>query len=162
MVQHKPNAEALAIRNLERQSIDVFAPFEMGLRRFGSKTRPVRKALFPGYIFVHFDIGDFRWRAVNSTVGVSRLVRFGSDHPAPVPGDLMQSLMSRCDWSGCLLPPTEFQPGDQVRVKAGPFADFVGTVEKMGAQQRVWLLLEFLGRATRVAVDAVELKKVDA
>lgn len=160
VVQHKPNGEALAIRNLERQSITIFAPHEMGMRRFGTQQRIVRKPLFPGYLFVHFNPGEVRWRAVNSTFGVSRIVSFGTDHPVCVPPDLMRGLMERCDFSGCLLPPTEFQPGEPVQIKSGPFAQFIGTVESMAPQQRVWLLLEFLGRATRVAVDRADLRKM--
>jgi transcriptional antiterminator RfaH len=162
VVQHKPNAEAVAIRNLERQSINVFAPFEMGKRRFGNKTREVRKALFPGYVFVHFDPGSFRWHTVNSTFGVSRIVSFGSEGPAPVPGNLMLDLMARCDFNGCLLPPSHFEPGEDVRIRSGAFADFIATVEKMGPQQRVWLLLDIMGRSTRVTVDAAALTRIRA
>lgn len=175
VVHHKPNAEQIAIRNLVRQNVRVFVPFEMAVRnppRVGAgtakntlprvsagKTRELRKPLFPGYLFVSFGGDDLPWRAVNSTFGVLRLVSFGQNIPAAVPDVLMQHLRSRCDASGRLLPPVDLQPGEEVLVVDGALANFVGTVEKIDPQQRVWLLMNFMGRETRVKVDATNVKR---
>lgn len=157
VVQHKPNAESVAVRNLERQDIAVFAPFEVVSQRTSGRQRDVRRPLFPGYIFIHFEAGGVRWRAVNSTLGVCRIVSFGSDQPAPVPPALMQGLFTRCDAAGQLLPPDRLCPGDQVQIATGPFAEFVATVERLVGQERVWLLLEMLGRPTRLMVERAQL-----
>lgn len=162
VVQHKPNALPLAIRNLERQQIRVFSPYEEVSKRLRSKTRLVRQALFPGYVFVHFDPENVRWRAVNSTFGISRIVTFGQDYPLAVPRGLIPTLHARCDASGRLLPPMILAPGENVRVTQGAFADFVATVEKMAPQQRVWVLLDLMGRTTRVVMDVDCLQRVHA
>lgn len=109
-----------------------------------------------------FSADEVRWRAINSTFGVSRIVTFGSDYPAQVPPVLMGQLLARCDQNGRLLPPDALAPGDQVRILKGPLSDFVGTVEQISPQQRVWLLLEFMGRATRTVVEWSDVKKVAA
>jgi transcriptional antiterminator RfaH len=51
--------------------------------------------------------------------------------------------------------------GDPVDVLSGPFANFVATVEKIDAEQRVWLLMDFMGQSTRVhvAADQVQVSK---
>ena len=97
------------------------------------------------------------WRAINSTIGVSRLVSF-ADNYKPLPLNLISSLMLRCDEEGKLLPLQTLNAGDSVEVVNGPFVNFVATVEKIDAQQRVWILMELMGRGTRVKVQQEQLK----
>jgi transcriptional antiterminator RfaH len=42
----------------------------------------------------------------------------------------------------------------------GPFADFVATIESITPDRRVWVLMEIMGGATRVAVDVQNLRAV--
>ena len=66
--------------------------------------------------------------------------------------------MLRCDAQGKLIPPKLLNPGDQVAMTQGPFADFVAEVEKIEPDQRVWVLLDIMGGKTRVAVDAGQVR----
>lgn len=157
-VQLKPNSEAIARRNLLQQGVVVFAPFEVVTVRRGKRLAKASKALFPGYLFVSFDREAMRWRTINSTYGVSRLVAFGSDGPAEVPEALITVLRQRCDEEGRLIAVPRFENGDQVRLINGPFADFVGTIEELNAEQRIWVLLDVLGKGTRVAVKPTDLR----
>ena len=97
-------------------------------------------------------------RSINSTLGVSRLVSFAGRSPAQVPEELISGLMKRCDPTGKLLPPSSLETGDPVRVAQGPLADLVGTVEKIAPDQRVWVLLDILGKSTRVTLQAEDLR----
>jgi transcriptional antiterminator RfaH len=157
VVQLKPNSETIVKRNLLRQGIHIFAPFEELTLRKASKLIKTRKALFPGYLFVSFDPEIVRWRTVNSSMGVSRLVSLAEDKPAQIPLDLIVGLMRRCDPSGKLLPPLFLHRGDLVRVANGPFAEFIGSVEHAGSNQRIWILLDILGKNTRVAIRSDDL-----
>jgi transcriptional antiterminator RfaH len=158
VVQLKPNAEAIAKRNLLRQGMHFFAPYEEVSIRKARKLVQVSKALFPGYLFVSLGQDVGRWRAVNSTMGVCRLVSFAENRPAQVPGVMISTLMRRCDLSGKLLPPRFLQSGEAVRVTNGPFADFIGTVEQIASNQRIWVLLDILGKNTRVAIRREDLR----
>lgn len=151
LVQHKPNCGRIAERNLKQQGFRTFLPSEDSTKRVRGKFISAPRPLFPGYVFVAFNAGAGHWRAINSTNGVTRLVSFGKD-PAPVPLDIVSQLMLRCDASGKLLPPQTLQPGDEVRVTSGPFADFVGTIVSIAPEQRIWVLMEIMGSQTRVAV----------
>ena len=153
LAQLKPNSYRIAERNLQRQGFRTFLPLqEATLRRHG-KFQLTLKPLFPGYLFVAVDTSSGGWRAINSTHGVTKLVNFGDD-PAPVPMDLVSELMLRCDSEGKLLPPQRLTPGDSVTLTYGPFADFAAKVEQIDSDQRVWVLLDLMGRKTRLAVDA--------
>jgi transcriptional antiterminator RfaH len=100
-----------------------------------------------------------RWRAVNSTYGITRIVSLGKE-PTPVPLDLVSQLMLRCDQEGKLMPPKLLKPGDEVTMTKGPFADVIATIESVIADRRIWLLMDIMGGQTRVAVQAEQLRAV--
>jgi len=159
LAQLKPNCAQIAERNLKQQGFRTFLPMEEGTQnrkgRFVSTLRP----MFPGYVFVSFDVAGGLWRKIQSTYGITRLVSFGKE-PAMVPLDIVSQLMLRCDTAGKLLPPKLLKPGDQVRMTSGPFADFVATIETIAPDRRVWVLMEIMGGQTRVAVTADQLRTV--
>ena len=115
------------------------------------------KPLFPGYMFVSVNAELAPWRAINSTIGVSRLVCFKSK-PKSVPTQFVSSLMLRCDASGVLLPPKNLNKGDSVKMLTGPFASFIATVDKIDPEQRVWILMEFMGQKTHIQVTTHKLE----
>jgi len=157
LAQLKPNCSQIADKNLLRQGFRTFLPMEEETRQRNGKFVIATRPLFPGYIFVAFDVARGLWRTVNSTYGITRLVSFGKE-PAPVPLDLISQLMLRCDTSGKLLPPKLLKPGDQVTLTKGPFTNFVAEVEKIAPDQRVWVLMDIMGGQTRVAVQAEQLR----
>lgn len=157
LAQLKPNSVKIADRNLRRQGFRTFIPLEQITKRSGSKFVKKEQPLFPGYIFVAFDVAKGGWRAINSTNGVTRLVSFGKD-PAPVPLDIVSQLMLRCDLSGKLIPPKHLKPGDQVRVTEGALSGFVAEIESLAPDRRVWVLMEIMGGRKRVVVEADQLR----
>ena len=157
LAQLKPNAQKIALRNLTRQGFETFLPLIDQTTRRGSRFVTAQKPLFPGYIFVAFDTSQGGWRAINATMGVTRLVSF-TNTPAEVPADLIEGLRARCGDDGLLLPEPELTPGDAVQITSGPFAQFVATVDKIDAEKRVWVLLDLMGRQTRLAVSPDALR----
>lgn len=160
LVQIRPNAFHIAERNLARQGFAVFCPRQEETRRRAGRFVTVQAPLFPGYLFVSFDETSAPWRVINSTYGVSRLVSFGDRRPALAPHELVAGLMARCDAQGVLKPLQTLATGDAVQVISGPFSQFAATVEQFEPNKRVWILLELLGSATRMAVDVARLKRL--
>ena len=154
-VQTQPNAEAKATHHLTRQDFGVYLPRFIKRRRHAGRTENVARALFPGYLFVAIDIASQRWRCVNSTVGVRRLVCNG-DAPAVVDAAIIDALRNREDERGFITLDTtpRFAPGDAVRVVDGVFSSNLGIYVGMNDSQRVAILLELLGRKVRVNIDA--------
>ena len=157
LAQCKPNSHRVAQRNLARQGFAVFLPLQEETKRARGRFVTRMRPLFPGYLFVALDIRNGPWRAVNSTLGITRLVSLGGT-PTPVPNELVEQLRLRCDHDGKLLPPPTFKPGDQVTFAKGPFANFVATIESLAPDRRVWVLLELMGHQTRVAVQADQIR----
>jgi len=159
LAQLKPNCHRIAERNLVQQGFQCFLPMQEETKRAQGKFTTQMRPLFPGYLFVAFDKAYGGWRAVNSTYGITRLVSTGNN-PVEVPLELVSQLMRRCDNTGKLLPPRLLRPGDQVMINKGPFVEFVATIESIAPDRRVWVLLEFMGQQTRVAVPAEQLRAV--
>ena len=157
LAQLKPNSVKIADRNLKRQGFRTFLPMEETTKRSRSKFVTTEQPMFPGYIFVAFDVRKGGWRAINSTNGVTRLVSFGND-PAAVPREIVAQLMMRCDIHGKLLPPDTFSPGEEVVFTQGPFANLVAEIEGAAPERRVWVLMDIMGNQTRVAVEPNQLR----
>jgi transcriptional antiterminator RfaH len=75
--------ELFALGELEAQSFRAFCPYVMRTVRHARKARTVRSAFFPGYLFVALDLARDRWRSINGTLGVKRLLVDGDGAPLP-------------------------------------------------------------------------------
>lgn len=157
IAQLKPNGLSLALRNLARQRFGTFVPMETRTIRRGARFQTRRVPVFPGYAFIAVDPELGRWRAINSTTGVARLVSFGAD-PVRVAQPLVEALLRRYGQDGS-EPPMEVVPGDEVQISDGPFADFVARVEAVSPERRVHLLIELLGRETRLIVEPSRVRR---
>jgi len=160
LVQVKPNGSQRAQCNLSRQKVPFFCPLEPATRKVRGRFQEVWRALFPGYLFVRFNPATAPWRKINNTWGVARLVAFGDDGPKPIPDCLIAGLLARCDSSGHLLPPEMLKPGDNVRIINGPFAEFTTTIQQVSPDQRIWVLLDLMGRETTVEIGRENLQSV--
>jgi len=159
IVKFKPNSHKIAVRNLERQGFDTFLPMHEVTRRTAAKFETVTRPLFAGYMFVSCGPEKAPWRQINSTYGVSRLLSF-AEGPKPMPEPLIAGLRARCDSVGKVVPLENFEAGQSVEMHSGPFESFIATVEQMASDARVWVLLDFMGKATRVQVSRQQIQSV--
>ena len=156
--QLKPNAQGLATTNLRRQGFEVFHPVQRVTRRAGGAFRAALRPLFPGYLFVAFDPARAPWRKINSTAGVARLLSLGNV-PQEVPRGLVAELRARIDAEGHVILADNVQVGDRVEIQSGPFAGFLGEVARLAPEARAHLLVDLMGRQTRVTAQLAELRK---
>jgi transcription antitermination factor NusG len=80
-VQIQPTLLSTAKWNLERQDFEPFFPTVVWRV---SKTETKEEPLFKGYGFVYFDISESRWRSVNGTKGVIKMLPKHSEVPTPI------------------------------------------------------------------------------
>lgn len=153
ILQFKPNSHYRAVKNLNQQGFETFLPMykttSRKASRFINKTQP----LFPGYMFITFKRDDTNWRMINNTYGVSRLITFNSVVKS-IPTKVISDLMARCDLEGNLLPEKILTKGDQVEILKGPFANFIASVETYHSDQRIWLLLDLMGRKIKIQTSS--------
>jgi transcriptional antiterminator RfaH len=154
VVQTLPRQEERADENLLRQGYRSWLPRMRRCRRHARRIDSVVVPLFPCYLFLQLEIPVQRWRSVNGTFGVIRLLCRG-DAPLAAPVGLVEQLMARADESGAVTPappPRRFVKGEALKVIDGPFAELEGLFEEMSGPDRVVVLLKLLGRPVRTTV----------
>ena len=149
-VRSQPKHEHIAARNLRRMlSIEVFNP---RIRFKRPSTRGpvwVTESMFPSYLFA-----KFRWKgmleSVRHTFGVAGVVHFGQFWPV-LAKETISELQELVGSEEVRLVEPAVKVGEQVEIAEGAFSGFQGIVTRvMPAQQRVAVLLEFLGRQSTV------------
>jgi transcriptional antiterminator RfaH len=153
VVHTHPRGEARALANLRRQGFEAYLPCYRARRRHAGRVHGVSKPLFPRYLFVALDIARQRWRAIQSTFGVSHLVGH-AERPAALPHAVVEAIRAREDAQGMvqLGSAAAIQPGAKVQVVEGIFADRFGLFESIDDDTRVTVLLGILGRELRVTL----------
>jgi transcription elongation factor/antiterminator RfaH len=154
-VQTRPRGESLALRHLQNQKFEVYCPRRRRTRMIGRNKVTTLNAFFPGYLFVSIDLERQRWRSVNGTIGVLRLVGFGgaqSGRPSPVPRGLVERFRELSHGDELRFEES-LSPGDAVRVTAGPLSELCGVLETAGDLERVTILVDILSQSTRVKIS---------
>lgn len=149
-VRTKSGAEELAKKNLERQGFEVYLPMTPSDLRKQRVTLKELEPLFRTYLFLHLSeqVGD--WSPIKYTIGVLSLVRFGG-FPARVPEALIRELRERENQSGVhVVTQFEYQTGDEVVIRSGGSFEYCKAIFQKSAGQRVWLLMDILGRETEI------------
>ncbi|TYB85615.1 transcription termination/antitermination protein NusG [Oceaniovalibus sp. ACAM 378] len=159
LILTRPNQGHIASRQLKRAGFDVFMPRHKAVRHWRGRQIEEMRPVFGSYLFLGTNPNKPRWNEIAKTHGVNRVIGFGASGPCPVPSAIVTGLMLRCDVDGCLRPETELKVGEQVRITCGPFADFVSTIDSIELDRRVFVMLELLGRQTRLKVDCASLAR---
>ncbi len=156
----QPSKEAFAEQQLLLQGFEAYLPRYQKVRLHARKIDTVLAPLFPRYLFVSLDLTLDHWRSVNGTRGISYLL-MNNDLPLAVSDSIIKNLKANEDIDGN-LPLSSlvlFTKGDRVRIAEGTFEGQIASFEKLDSNQRIELLLNFLGREMKVSLPiyAVEI-----
>jgi len=149
--------ESGAVLQLEAQGFASFLPQITRTVRHARQLRTVRTPLFPSYVFVRLDLERDRWRSVNGTYGVARLV-MANGRPVPVPKGVVESLLHMRDVNGVVRLDNDLSIGQRVELIGGPFAQALGDLVRFDGGQRVQILLDIMGGKVQVSVPRVSLR----
>jgi transcriptional antiterminator RfaH len=158
-VQAKTGQEDYAELNLRRQGCTTFLPKSLKTIRHARKITTIKSAFFPGYLFVSLDLERERWRSIDSTYGVLRLVK-AHDRPLATPVGLVEDLMAATGVDGLLDRASALRPGASARFIGGPFTDQLVVVERMSGPDRVRVLLSIMGQSVPVEAQRSALAAV--
>jgi transcriptional antiterminator NusG len=150
--------------NVEERIFEVVIPMEDVIEFKNGRKVVVQKKVFPGYLLVRMGLDDDAWYVVRNTPGVTGFVGSGAK----------PTHLSRKEVEGILgvgkeepgqekkvRPRLEFEEGEQVRVIAGPFADFNGAIDEIDvARSKLTVLVNIFGRETPVELDLAQVAKL--
>jgi transcriptional antiterminator RfaH len=157
----QPQKEMVAQHHLVEQGFDVYLPRFKKVRRHARKVDMVLAPLFPRYLFFKPTDANQQWRSVNGTRGVA-MVLMQDNQPSVVSSVLISAMQREEDADGLLSVQslTNFVRGEKVRITDGAFRELEAVFEEMDDQQRVQILLTFLGRETRLKIPAYAVERI--
>lgn len=153
----KPKTEHIAAAILTHQlGVEAYCP---RLRFQKSTARGkvwFQEALFPRYVFARFDL-ETMMRAVRYSMHVVRIVEF-NERPSALPDEVIEELKAEMGYEDVVVVHRELQVGDEVELTEGPMRGLKGVVQSvLSGQDRVRVLLEFLGRQNAVELEVGKL-----
>ncbi len=143
VVSSHPNKEKFAAKNLQDQGLEVFLPTRRKAVRQRRGFRTIIAPLFPGYIFVSFEMDVGTIRSINGTRGAKHLISNGT-MPSSLPTGFVESLISGLDEQGNVSQRPNLAPGNVVEIASGPFANQLGELLDMDDRGRVSVLMKML------------------
>ena len=121
------------------------------------------KNMFPGYVLVEMIMTDEAWYVVRNTSGVTGFIGSsgGGAKPFPLQKHEIDPILIRMGIQTTQLE-INYAEGDEVKVLSGPFAGKQGKVESIDREKEVaTVLVDFLGNATPMEVELIQLEKVE-
>ena len=143
----------------EDKIFDIVIPMrEIVAVKKGKKTKQKEK-VFPGYILVKMILDDNSWLIVQTTQGVTGFVGAGLK-PVPISEKEVAAIMKFVEQEQPKFK-AKFSVGEAVKIKEGPFADFLGTVEAVDEEKgKVRVLVSIFDRETPVELDFLQVQKL--
>jgi transcriptional antiterminator NusG len=153
--------------NMEDKIYEIVIPMEEVDEFKNGKKQTVQRKVFPGYLLVRCVMDDESWYCVRNTPGITGFVGQSRHGQKPTP-------LSRREVKTFLTPKTDgvdaaprrkakldYEEGESVRVKEGPFADFTGEIAEINADHmKLKVLVNIFGRETLVEMDFSQVAKL--
>ena len=157
----------IASMHMETKIYEIVIPMEDVVEFKGGRKQTVQKKVFPGYLLVRCDMDDDTWYCIRNTPGVTGFVGQSQKGQKPTPlsrREVQTFLSAKGDGKDApkrKAPKLEYEVGEGVRVKEGPFADFSGQVAEINADHmKLKVLVNIFGRETLVEMDFSQVAKL--
>ncbi|MCR6098358.1 transcription termination/antitermination protein NusG [Salipaludibacillus agaradhaerens] len=140
----------------------VIVPVEEETEIKDGKSKQVTKKVFPGYVIVEMVMTDDSWYVVRNTPGVTGFIGSsgGGAKPTPLLPEEVDAILRQMGVDAP-KPDVEFELKESVKVKEGPFANFIGTIETISAEkQKLKVHVNMFGRETPVELEFNQVEKI--
>jgi transcriptional antiterminator NusG len=154
--------------NMEDAIYEVVIPMEEVVEFKNGKKQTVQRKVFPGYLLVRCNMSDESWYCIRNTPGVTGFVGQSDrgQKPTPLRRKEVRTFLSVKGLGGEAdaarpKPKLDYEEGESVRVKEGPFADFLGTIAEINPDHmKLKVLVNIFGRETLVEMDFSQVSKL--
>jgi len=113
-------------------------------------------------VLVEMEMDDDTWHLVKHTSKVTGFVGGAKNRPSPISeAEVMKIVTQMQEGVEKPRPKVQWEVGETVRIKEGPFTDFNGAVEDVNYDKsKVRVSVTIFGRATPVELDFAQVEKV--
>jgi transcriptional antiterminator NusG len=140
----------------------ILVPTEEVVEVKNGKKSVTERRFFPGYVLVEMVMDDDTWHLVKATSKVTGFVGGAKNRPVPISEDEVMKIVNQMqEGVEKPRPKVEWEVGEIVRVKEGPFTDFNGAIEEVNYDKnKLRVSVTIFGRATPVELDFDQVEKV--
>jgi len=153
-------------RRIEKKGLkdlfgQILVPSAKAANLFDAVSSPRQKIgnqLFPGYLLIEVELTPETKRLIEVT---PRIIKFlGGKDPVPLSQKEIDRIMSQIKGEVAVAPKkSDFQVGSEVEIVDGPFAGFMGVIEKVDeANERLSVMVSIFGRMTPVELGFNQVK----
>ena len=162
----KQNLEArTASMGMNERIHETVIPMEEVVEYKNGKKAVVQKKIFPGYLLVRCDLDDDSWYVIRNTPGIVNFVGHAGK-PSPLSRREVETFLG-VKAEGKEVPTRQrkarldYEMGETVRVREGPFADFSGEIVEINEDQATLkVLVNIFGRETPVGLEFGQVAKL--
>lgn len=140
---------------------EIFIPKEKVSEVKDGEKKISERRFFPGYVLVNLELNEKVWYLVKGIPGVTGFLGYGSG-PVPLSEDKVKQIMDKTEEKAEKpTPKVEFEEGEGVRVKDGPFTNFSGTVDEVDPERgKLRVSVSIFGRSTPVELEYWQVEKI--
>jgi transcriptional antiterminator NusG len=140
----------------------ILVPMEEVVELKNGKKSVSERRFFPGYVLVEMEMADDTWHLVKHTSKVTGFVGGAKNRPSPISeAEVTKIVHQMQEGVEKPRPKVQWEVGELVRIKEGPFTDFNGAVEDVNYDKsKVRVSVTIFGRATPVELDFAQVEKV--
>jgi len=146
----RSNFERTVEHCLKGKGYQAFSPFYQTWRKRTDRTKKLDLPLFPSYVFCNFNANERL--PIVTTPGVVTIVG-GGNIPEPIELSEIHSLQLVAESGRPVYPWPFLNPGQRIRIEAGPLAGSEGTLVKVKDEFRLVVSITLLQRSMAVVVD---------
>ncbi|MGE0142870.1 MAG: transcription termination/antitermination protein NusG [Planctomycetota bacterium] len=146
---------------LEDKVVEVLVPTEEVAEVREGKRRIRKRKLYPGYLMMQADLSEEVWFSLRETPGFGDFVGVRTA-PTPMSDEEVDNVLGRMRASQDQPKMSvQFQKGDRVKIKQGPFENIDGVVEVVHPDKgTLEVAVTIFGRSTPVSLGYWEVEPV--
>ncbi|MFC7394831.1 transcription termination/antitermination protein NusG [Scopulibacillus cellulosilyticus] len=140
----------------------ILVPVEEETEIKNGKKKSAMKKVFPGYVLAEMIMTDDSWYVVRNTPGVTGFVGStgAGSKPIPLLPEEVEAILKKMGIKDGKTD-VDFEIDEQVKVKEGPFADFVGSIKEIDTEkEKIKVHVNMFGRETPVELDFGQIEKI--
>jgi len=151
--------DRLESMGIKDKVFEILVPTQEKIQIKKGQKKTIKEKIFPGYMLVKMIVDDQSWFAVRTTPGVTSFIGVGKK-PTPISEKEVEAIKKFIAMEAPKYKST-FSIGEAVKINEGPFADFLGTVDKIDEEKgKIYVLVSIFGRETPVELDFTQVDKV--
>jgi transcriptional antiterminator NusG len=144
---------------LDDKVLELLIPTQDKIQIRSGKKETIKEKIFPGYLLVRMILNDQSWLTVRTTPGITGFVGSGSE-PTPLEMGEVKAIQKFSEIKAPKFK-AKFSLGEAIKIIDGPFADFLGTIDKIDEDKgKLRVLVSIFGRETPVELDFLQVSKI--